>query len=105
MSVLDAKWLLPPEMVRTRTEENRHGELRADPATNPPGRYLLRRDGYWDEPYEAELVEWSDAGRLRLGAPGTDRWVEKRDIPFVVERLAALGETGTIPSSQDEEHG
>lgn len=82
-------------------EGNNHDELRAEPETAPPGRYLLRGEGHWDKPYEAELLEWSSGGRLKLGAPGVGRWLEGRDIPFVVERLAqgieapSGGETGT----------
>jgi hypothetical protein len=79
-------------------ESNSHDELRAEPENAPPGRYLLRGNGHWDKPYEAELLEWSSGGRLKLGSPGTPRWLEDRDIPFVVERLAR----GIVTAEADE---
>ena len=84
-SVMVREWSDTPATLET----NNYDELRATPETSPPGRYLLRGDGFWDKPYEAALIEWSEGGRLRLGRPGTDRWLEGRDIPFVVECLAS----------------
>jgi hypothetical protein len=72
-----------------KLETNRYDEFRASPETAQPGRYLFRGDGHWDTPYEAEILEWSEGRRVKLGAPGTPRWLEGRDIPFLVEALAS----------------
>ena len=79
-----------------KIDTNAYDELRATPQTAPPGRYLLRGRNYFDKPYEAEFVEWSDGGRLRLRhRSGSKSWLERNDIPFVIERLASGTEAGT----------
>lgn len=73
---------------------NRYDEPRAAPEIAPSGRYLLRGYNVFDKPYEADLVEWSAGGRLRMRhRSGAISWLEGSDIPFIVEPLVAEIET------------
>jgi hypothetical protein len=87
-----------------KNDTNYYDEFRASAQIAPAGRYLLRGINSFDKPYEAELVEWSEGGRLRVRhRSGCLDWLEGRDIPFVVERLASGIETeGHDP---EEGHG
>lgn len=79
---------------------NDHDELRATAEIHAPGRYLLRGRNFFDKPYEADLIEWSGAGRLRVRhMSGSYSWLEGGDIPFVVESLAS----GTLTEGGDVE--
>lgn len=56
----------------------------------PIGRYLLRDDGVYASAHEVEILEWSDAGRLKVRVlSGNTFWIEpSRYGPKIVERLS-----------------
>jgi hypothetical protein len=70
--------------------QNRFDEPRATPQNAPPGRYLLRGYNVFDDPFEAEILEWSGGGRVKVRySSGHASWEEDSDIPFLVEPLPA----------------
>jgi hypothetical protein len=68
----------------------RFEEKAITPKSAPPGRYLLRDDKPFADPYEAEILEWSSGGRVKLShGSGHVCWEDKGGLPLLVERLPA----------------
>ena len=66
--------------------------LKLTPERAPAGRYLLREDRLFAAPFEAEVVEWSKEGRVKLRyASGHESWFEESGstalMPWFVEAL------------------